>query len=46
MILRVERRLGAEEDVAVGVGGIVAVVHKLGVCANLSIIAGDELKEA
>jgi len=46
VILRVERRLGAEEDVAVGVGGLVAVVHELGVGADLAVVAGDELQEA
>ena len=44
--LGVERRLGAEEDVAVGVGGVVAVVHQLGVGADLAVVAGDELEEA
>lgn len=42
--LDVERRLGAVEDVAVGVGGIVAVVHQLGVGADLAVVAGDELE--
>ena len=44
--LGVERGLGAEEDVAVGVGGLVAVVHQLGVGADLAVVAGDELEEA
>ncbi len=44
--LDVERGLGAEEDVAVGVGGFVAVVHQLGVGADLAVVAGDELEEA
>ncbi len=44
--LGVERGLGAEEDVAVGVGGVVAVVHQLGVGADLAVVAGDELQEA
>lgn len=44
--LDVERRLGAVEDVAVGVGRFVAVVHPLGAGANLAVVAGDELEEA
>src|ERR1035441_4477693 len=44
--LGVERRLRAEEDVAVGVGRIVAVVHEFGVGADLAVVAGDELEEA
>ena len=42
----IERALLAEEDVAVGVGGLVAIVHELGVGANLAVVAGDELEEA
>jgi hypothetical protein len=44
--LDVERRLGAVENIAVGVGGLVAVVHQLCVGADLAIVAGDELEEA
>ena len=44
--LGVECGLGAEEDVAVGVGGVVAVVHQLGISADLAVVAGDELEEA
>ncbi len=44
--LDVKRCLGAVEDVAVGVGGFVAVVHQLGVGADLAVVAGDELEEA
>lgn len=44
--LGVERRLGAEEDVAVWVGGVVAIVDQLGVGADLAVVAGDELEEA
>jgi len=40
--LGVEGRLGAEEDVAVRVGGVVAVVDQLGVGANLAVVADDE----
>ena len=35
-----------EEDIAVGVGGLVAVVHQLGIGADLAVVAGDELEEA
>ena len=44
--LSVERGLGAEEDIAVGVGGLVAVVHQFGVSADFPVVAGDELEEA
>ena len=44
--LGVECGLGAEEDVAVGVGGFVAVIHQLGVGADLAAVAGDELEQA
>ena len=44
--LDVDRRLGAVEDVADGVGGFVAVVHPLGVGVDLAVVAGDELEEA
>lgn len=44
--LGIERSLGAEKDIAVGVGGLVAVVHQLGVSADLGIVAGDELEQA
>ena len=46
MILMSSAALGAVEDVAVGVGGLVAVVHQLGVGADLAVVAGDELEEA
>lgn len=42
----VERCLGAVKNVAVGVGGVVALVHQLGVGADLAVVAGDELEEA
>lgn len=35
----------AKEDVAVGVGGLVAIIHELGVGADLAIVAGNELEE-
>src|SRR5205814_1327746 len=41
-----ERRLGTEEDVAVGMGGFVAVIHQLRVGADLAVVAGDEFEEA
>ena len=44
--LDVDRRLGAVENVAVRVGGFVAVVHQLGVGAYLAVVAGNELEEA
>jgi hypothetical protein len=44
--LGVERGLGAEEDVAVGVGGFVAVIYQLGVGADFGGVAGDEFEEA
>ena len=44
--LGAERRLGAEENVAVRVGGLVTVVHELGVGADLAVVAGDEFQEA
>ena len=43
--LEIQRGLRAEENVAVGVGSIVAVVHQLGVGANHAVVAGDELQE-
>ena len=42
----VARGLGAEEDAAVGVGGVVAVIHQLDVGADLAVVAGDELEDA
>ena len=44
--LTVERGLGSEEDVAVGMGGFVAVIHQLGVGADLVVVAADELEKA
>ncbi|PIQ52081.1 MAG: hypothetical protein COW02_11025 [Comamonadaceae bacterium CG12_big_fil_rev_8_21_14_0_65_59_15] len=43
--LDVQRRLGAVEGVTVEVGGFVAVVHQLGVDADLGVVAGDESLE-
>lgn len=44
--LDAERRPGAVEEVAVGVDGFVAVVHELGVGADLAVVTGDESEEA
>lgn len=44
--LDVECRLRAEEDVAVGMGGLVAVVHELGIGADLAVVAGDKFEES
>jgi len=44
--LDVESGLGAEEDVTVGVGGFVTVIHQFGVGADLAIVASDEFQEA
>jgi hypothetical protein len=43
--LGVEHGLGAGEDVAVGLSGVVAVVDQLHVGADLSVVAGEELEE-
>ena len=40
--LCVHRALGSEIDVAVGMGGIVSVVHQLPVVANLTVITSNE----
>jgi hypothetical protein len=39
--LGVKGGLGAEEDVAVGVRGVVALFHERGIFADLSIVAAD-----
>ena len=39
-------RAGAEEYVAVGVGGYVAIIHQLDVSANLAIITADQIEES
>lgn len=44
--LGVERGFRAEEDVAVGMGRFVAVVHELGICANLAVVAIDQAQKA
>ena len=44
--LVVEGCLGAEEDVAVGVGGIVSLLHECSVAADFAVVAPDELQEA
>src|SRR5262245_18764620 len=44
--LGVERRLRAEEDIAVWMGGFVAVIHKFAVGADLPIVARYELQQA
>src|ERR1039457_1303251 len=41
----VERRLGTVENVAVWVGGLVAVVHQFGIGADLAVVAINELEE-
>ncbi len=38
--------LCAEKDIAVRMGGVVAVVHQLGVSADLAVVACDELEKA
>jgi len=44
--LCVKRGLGAEEDVAVRVSGLVAVVHKLCAGAYFTVVTGDEFEQA
>ena len=42
----IKRCRGAKEDVAIGMSGLVAVIHQLGICADLAVVTGDELEEA
>ena len=42
--LCVQGGLSAEEDVAVWVGGLVAIVHQLGAGANLAVVAVNQLE--
>ena len=44
--LGVKRCLRAEEDIAVGVCAIVAVIYQFSVGADLVVVTGDELEEA
>ena len=44
--LNAERRLRAIEDVAIGMGGFVAVIHELGVGADLAVVTADEFEES
>lgn len=44
--LAVERSLGAEEDVAIGMGGVIAVIHQFRVGADLAVVARDQFEEA
>ena len=44
--LGIECNLGAEEDVAIGVGGFVAVIDQFGVSTDLAIVAGDQFEKA
>ena len=46
-MLRTGQRGGSQEkDVAVGLSGLVAVIHELGIGANLAVVASNEFDRA